>query len=1076
MSRGPRTKSASQLIFAVVLGVGASGSIFGVLHHFERFRAEAHFQQLAGQQLNAVSTRVAGALDTINLLAGHFEASQKTGRRAFRTLASPALASHRYLQALEWIPDVDHSERAAYERRARLDGTGGFRFTEPGRDGSMVAAGDRAEYFPVLYVEPVAGNERAVGYDLASNPVRLEALEKARRSRSLVATARVRLVQERGDQYGVLIFAPAYYQSERDSVGEATKLKGFALGVLRVGDLIAGGSDRHSFEGIAIHVFDLSSPRSEQQLYPKTPEVSVKALRSRLHLEERFVVGQRDWTLLVTPRGGTTDSWASAGPFLVLAFGLLLTAIFVLYLKAKAKQAEHIAQAAEELRIANQQLEMHAVEINEQARLSALGSAIGVVLTKRDGLSAMLQHCAGVMVEHLDVAFARIWTLSEEQNVLELQASAGLYTHIDGRHARIPVGAFKVGHIAQDRRSYLTNNVIDDPEVSDHDWARREGMVAFAGYPLIVEDRLVGVAALFARRALTDSVLKALASIADEIALGIERKKAEESLRASEQRFRIAAENGSDVIVVRDLQTGRLLTSGDERRLLPCYGKMPQHFAEFQSLLHPDDRDRVRAAIEAHLLKQVPYRMKFRVVDRDGTIRHWWARGAALRDGSGNPTQMIVVSTDITEQQQTEAALSRLAAIVESSEASILSINLEGTILTWNRAAERIYGYAQEEIKGRSIALIYPPDRRHELDDLVQKIQRGEGIQHIETVRVRKSGEMIPILATYSALRDPSGRIIGACSIGTDITERKLLERQLAQAQKLESIGQLAAGIAHEINTPIQYVGDNIRFLRDSFSQLERLVEGYDRFLESVRGQLPDASFAADIERLAKAARVNYLRAEIPRSIEDSLDGAARVAEIVRAIKEFSHPGTVEKTALDINRAIESTVLVSRNEWKYVADLHIKLDPNLPPVMCVPGEFNQVMLNLIVNAAHAIADVVAGQPGSKGTITVTTQRDGEWAEILVRDTGTGIAEQVQASIFNPFFTTKEVGRGTGQGLAIAHSVIVQKHGGTISFDTTMGAGTTFRIRLPFVTGSPEHGACPGGNFAGAEKERQGVIQ
>ncbi len=338
--------------------------------------------------------------------------------------------------------------------------------------------------------------------------------------------------------------------------------------------------------------------------------------------------------------------------------------------------------------------------------------------------------------------------------------------------------------------------------------------------------------------------------------------------------------------------------------------------------------------------------------------------------------------------------------------------------------------------------------------NLMQKIQRGEGIQHVESVRVKKNRERIPVLITISPLRDASGNIIGACSIATDITERKLLERQLAQAQKLESIGQLAAGIAHEINTPIQYVGDNIRFLRDSFARLEQLFQGYDWLVASVRSQSREDPLLADIEALAKATRLDYLRAEIPKSIEDSLDGAGRVAEIVRAIKEFSHPGPVEKAPLDINRAIESTVLVSRNEWKYVADLVTELDGDLPPVVCVPGEFNQVMLNLIVNAAHAIADVVGGEPGVKGQITVSTHRDGDWVEIGVRDTGTGIPEAVQPNIFNPFFTTKGVGKGTGQGLSIAHTVIVQKHGGTISFDTALGAGTTFKIRLP-VGGTTE---------------------
>jgi signal transduction histidine kinase len=185
------------------------------------------------------------------------------------------------------------------------------------------------------------------------------------------------------------------------------------------------------------------------------------------------------------------------------------------------------------------------------------------------------------------------------------------------------------------------------------------------------------------------------------------------------------------------------------------------------------------------------------------------------------------------------------------------------------------------------------------------------------------------------------------------------------------------------------------------------------------------------------------------------LDGVERVAEIVRAIKEFSHPGPLEKTPLNLNRAIESTVLVCRNEWKYVADLILNLDPDLPLILCVAGDFNQVILNLTVNAAHAIGDVVAAAPGTKGRIEISTQRNGEWAEIRVMDTGAGIPEDVRPSIFNPFFTTKAVGKGTGQGLAIAHNVVVQKHGGAITFETEIGVGTTFLVRLPMGADAAE---------------------
>jgi signal transduction histidine kinase len=195
-------------------------------------------------------------------------------------------------------------------------------------------------------------------------------------------------------------------------------------------------------------------------------------------------------------------------------------------------------------------------------------------------------------------------------------------------------------------------------------------------------------------------------------------------------------------------------------------------------------------------------------------------------------------------------------------------------------------------------------------------------------------------------------------------------------------------------------------------------------------------------------ADAEYLFAQIPKAIEGASDGVTRVSTIVGAMKEFSHPGTKEKIPLDLNHAIESTITVARSEWKYVAELETDLDPTLPPLSCQPGEFNQVILNLIVNAAHAIADVVGKEGSARGKIKVQTRNCQEWAEIRIQDSGSGIPEKVRSRIFDPFFTTKEIGKGTGQGLAIARSVVVDKHNGTIHFETEEGKGTTFIIRLP----------------------------
>jgi signal transduction histidine kinase len=288
---------------------------------------------------------------------------------------------------------------------------------------------------------------------------------------------------------------------------------------------------------------------------------------------------------------------------------------------------------------------------------------------------------------------------------------------------------------------------------------------------------------------------------------------------------------------------------------------------------------------------------------------------------------------------------------------------------------------------------------------------------------------------------------------GTDITERKRAEEalrqseiQLLMAQKLESIGQLAAGIAHEINTPIQYIGDNAKFLDEAFRDLLRFFEPNTELASALRNS-GRADLVTALDQTVQNLDLNYLRDEIPKATEQLLEGVAQVARIVRAMKEFSHPGPVEKAPVDINRAIESTILVSKNEWKYVAGLTTDLDPELPPVPCMAGEFNQVMLNLIVNAAQAIGDVVRGS-NRKGSIRIGTRRDGEWVEVRVSDTGTGIPEDIRARMFTPFFTTKEVGKGTGQGLAMAHAVIVKKHQGTIRFESETGVGTTFVVRLP----------------------------
>ncbi|MBN9417119.1 MAG: hypothetical protein J0I12_16870 [Candidatus Eremiobacteraeota bacterium] len=263
-------------------------------------------------------------------------------------------------------------------------------------------------------------------------------------------------------------------------------------------------------------------------------------------------------------------------------------------------------------------------------------------------------------------------------------------------------------------------------------------------------------------------------------------------------------------------------------------------------------------------------------------------------------------------------------------------------------------------------------------------------------------------------------------SLENSYVEREQILGDLARAQRLESVGQLAAGIAHEINTPIQFVSDNTRFLRESFQEIEELME------QEVRSPQDMA----------------YLKTEVPLAIEQSLEGLGRVAELVRSLKAFSHPGGESKTAADLNELVRTTATLARNEWRYVADLNLQLDESLPRTPCYPAELNQVLLNLLVNAAHAIQDKVGDDPTDKGEIAIQTRLREAYVEILIQDSGVGMSEETLAKMFEPFFTTKEVGRGTGQGLSIAYDLVVNKLDGKLLCDSQPGRGTCFTIAIP----------------------------
>ncbi len=302
----------------------------------------------------------------------------------------------------------------------------------------------------------------------------------------------------------------------------------------------------------------------------------------------------------------------------------------------------------------------------------------------------------------------------------------------------------------------------------------------------------------------------------------------------------------------------------------------------------------------------------------------------------------------------------------------------------------------------------------------------------LELTATRRDGRDFQFEAALCPVFDEDARWILATF--EDLSESRRLMAQASLAHRLDSVGHLAAGIAHEINTPIQYVGDNTHFLSHAFDELTRALDALPG------GDHLDSKQQQDLA---------FFRTEVPQAVQQSLEGIRRVRGIVSAMREFSHPDSHEIGEVDLAQTVRSAITVARNEWKYVADVQLDLDSRLPPVAGNQAELSQVLLNLVVNAAQAIQDVT-NDDDAKGTITIQTRQRGRWAQIRVADTGCGIPQWAQVRVFDPFFTTKPVGRGTGQGLAISHAVVARL-GGSIHFDSEAGRGTTFTVRLPLRT-------------------------
>ncbi|BAE51758.1 PAS domain-containing sensor histidine kinase [Paramagnetospirillum magneticum] len=446
------------------------------------------------------------------------------------------------------------------------------------------------------------------------------------------------------------------------------------------------------------------------------------------------------------------------------------------------------------------------------------------------------------------------------------------------------------------------------------------------------------------------------------------------------------------------------------------------------------------------------------LVYRDATLR---LQSERSKEEQKHELEFLVAERTGELQRQiniralTETALrasrERLKGITDSLFEGVLVVDRSGYISFANPSAKQLLDYHEDDrdIEGHpleslmkvgtpagAVTFAGSPFQRSITEDLA--------IHDDDAVFISASGKSVAVAYACSPHGEDADKRSVIISF-RNIEALKRAQREALQASRLASVGQLAAGIAHEINTPIQYVGDNLRFISDSLIKLMSALTAA-RELGSEVGQIPAlAEAAAKFEAAFRTTKIPFLVAEIPAALSESLDGVAQIARIVLSMKEFSHPGTSSKIMTDINRALDSTLTVSRNVWKHSAEVERNFDPTLPPVLCHAGELNQVFLNLIVNAAHAIES--SGKP-LPGRITISTGRDGGHVVITVADSGTGVPEAIRERIFDPFFTTKEVGKGTGQGLAICRDVVMTKHGGSLDLGDNAGDGAVFVVRLP----------------------------
>ena len=965
-------------------------------------RRNQAFENLALER----SGEICGALRdmTENQLEGiaRFYTQKKTfGRDNFEKYWSNFKKSPA-IQAWNLIQPVSAADKLHFEERIRAEEDAGFEIWQLDSKGNRVSATDRAVFYPIVNTIPRAGNERVLGFDLSSEPIRDAALNESIRTGLMTASGPVTLVQSSAAEKGMLIYQSVYEETDRKS------LRGCVVAALRFKTLMKNiGSDESAILELSL----LHPDKTSEQLAvfwdsDSTPDPEISVTNPFFAFGKVFTVTVYpgpEFMRLYRP------IWEALRIFVV---GLLFTCVLVWVLILLLRRREDLER---------QVLERTSALCESEERLSATLRSIGdgVIVCDKTGTVIDLNKVAETLTG---------WRLQEAAGrpVVEIFRIVHSQTRLE---AEIPV----VRAIQEDRIIELANHTVLIPR----DGSERH--IADSCAPIHTsEGEVIGAVLVFR-----------------DVTAEYQQR---DELKESEERFVQLAEQNRTITLEVDPEGVVIHVSHVVEQVL---GYRPDELIDKKYFydFYPESKreDLKTRTFEMFKRKETLVNNEAHLQAKDGSLV-WctWTFVPNLNpDGTVRTYRASIV--DINARKQAEEKMRLQSEALSAAANAIVITNSKGVIEWINPAFTKFTGYSAEEAIGLTPAILLSGQHDAAFYKKLWSTVLAGKVWQGEMINRHKNGSFTMEEMTITPILNHLGEITHFISVKQDITERKRAEADLQQAetelrhaQKMESIGNLAAGIAHEINTPVQFLLNNITFLIDAFSSLKQLNHKTHELLEGFQEEKQDCLTA--IKEAESEANLEFFLSEGSLALEQSVDGVDRVRKIVHAMKEFSHPGEDKPTLVDLNGAIASTITVCRSEWKTVAEMITHFDPDLPLVPCYSSEINQVVLNIIVNASHAIAELkTTHKMEEMGNITVSTQQDADWVEVRISDTGGGIPESLHGKIFDPFFTTKEVGKGTGLGLSIVHGIIEKKHGGRITFETKVGKGTTFIIRLPLTS-------------------------